>query len=58
MMPFLIEGGAPGSVSSSVPQWDSWRGLGVRLTGDAAILANEIYIKKMRDIGMLTHRTK
>src|SRR5258708_38584113 len=57
-IPFLIEEGAPGSVLPSLPPWDLWRGLGVRLTGDAAILANEIHIGKMKDIGMLTYWTK
>ncbi len=57
-IPFLIKEGAPGSVLPSLPPWDLWRGLGVRLTGDAAILANEIHIGKMKDIGMLAYWTK
>ena len=55
--PFLIED-APGSVLSSLPPRDSWHGLGVRLTGDAAVLVNEIHIDKMKDMGMLAYRMK
>src|SRR5258708_37088029 len=58
VIPFLIEEGAPGSVLPSLPPQDLWHGLGVRLTGDAAVLANEIHIGKMKDIGMLAYRTK
>jgi len=45
-------------VLPSLPPQDLWCGLGVRLTGDAAILANEIHIGKMKDIGMLAYWTK
>src|SRR5260370_22163013 len=54
-MPFLIEASV---TSSSHTQWDSWHGLSVRLTRDAAILTSELQIEKMKDLGLLAYRTK
>ena len=57
-VPFLIEESATGPVSFAIPQRDSWHGLGVRLTRDASILESELQIRKMKDLGLLAHRTK